>query len=809
MRHLAPLEEEGVVTQRLSGRTRFFRFTNTLKARAVTSKSNVLLLFIAVFSGIYRSALVLSNVFPPGSDIGLHNSLIHSIIQGGNTQFVWNYYHMGGGNSITFPGYHIFTSYIISFTGLPDYLAQAFVAIVFSSILVVVAFLLTRKVWNESVALIVAFLVGVSWFDIDMLLWAGYPNIVALALIPLAFYLLLEKSRFSRSQFVTVVSLVSAAIFLTHSLSTFVFTTIVLATLLVLVLFPKRMDARRKTVLEWIVPLIIGALLASPFLVQIAPVYLNADAAVFKGGSPEIQQLLLSTRILPTELTLPFFVGFFLYFLFSKYHHGRFFSLPTVLLVLWWLIPTALTQSSIVGLYTDYQRFLYFAILPLIILTGLCIFHGSHLLAKIADLLFSTGRKQLQTYFREKRVPRWVMRPPSNQILGGGFAIALILTVFLWMPNFFITPPKGFALQNYYQAMNTPGYEGVQWARTCTPTYSVFVADAWYGWWLGGFAQRPTISGVDPQFLTNSREFEPALLAARLLDTDYLIDNGLVQIREDGGYLGRHNPEFLVKLSNSYYPFPFLNFNNNQTTITLKKSGDLNTFKLSEIPVREMHVENSSTLVSTCVSWGNELLNFTQTSTVYQGVRFVNLTENIWSDDPTVSFDQVSFVVQTRAHIVSGNGTSIELVDPYLNVAGQMIFPEAQPSVTKTMEGQFEINFNLSTQLANEINFHASVFEYSSLGLNSATQNSLHQLFAHYTISYANIVSELPLDVFDYRRAIASLNASYIVLRDSSQIPRFAKDSLFSLVFINKEVAIFKIHNNLTSKLEIVSNAKA
>jgi DNA-binding transcriptional ArsR family regulator len=34
-RHLALLEEEGVVTQRLSGKTRFFRFTKTLKARAV------------------------------------------------------------------------------------------------------------------------------------------------------------------------------------------------------------------------------------------------------------------------------------------------------------------------------------------------------------------------------------------------------------------------------------------------------------------------------------------------------------------------------------------------------------------------------------------------------------------------------------------------------------------------------------------------------------------------------------------------------------------------------------------------------
>jgi DNA-binding transcriptional ArsR family regulator len=35
MQHLTLLEKEGVVTQRLSGRTRFFRFANTLKARAV------------------------------------------------------------------------------------------------------------------------------------------------------------------------------------------------------------------------------------------------------------------------------------------------------------------------------------------------------------------------------------------------------------------------------------------------------------------------------------------------------------------------------------------------------------------------------------------------------------------------------------------------------------------------------------------------------------------------------------------------------------------------------------------------------
>jgi DNA-binding transcriptional ArsR family regulator len=35
MQHLTVLEKEGVITQRLSGRIRFFRFANTLKARAV------------------------------------------------------------------------------------------------------------------------------------------------------------------------------------------------------------------------------------------------------------------------------------------------------------------------------------------------------------------------------------------------------------------------------------------------------------------------------------------------------------------------------------------------------------------------------------------------------------------------------------------------------------------------------------------------------------------------------------------------------------------------------------------------------
>lgn len=86
------------------------------------------------------------------------------------------------------------------------------------------------------------------------------------------------------------------------------------------------------------------------------------------------------------------------------------------------------------------------------------------------------------------------------------------------------------------------------------------------------------------------------------------------------------------------------------------------------------------------------------------------------------------------------------------------------------------------------------VFEYPILGSTLVTQSSLYGLFINNTRSYAEKVAEYPLEIFDYRQAIANMNVSYIAIRDDSQITRFAKDPLFSLVFINKEVAIFQIH---------------
>src|SRR4030067_2886263 len=157
-----------------------------------TSKKHLLLCLVLPFAGVYRMLLMHWAAYPPGADIGLHESVIYSITGSGNTNFLWNYYQMGGGLSLTFPGYHIFVSFVIFLTGIPDFLAHSLVVSLFSTSIVAVAFLVVRKMWGDSTGFVVAFLVAVSRFDIEMLFWGGYPHVVTLMLIPLILYLFLQ-----------------------------------------------------------------------------------------------------------------------------------------------------------------------------------------------------------------------------------------------------------------------------------------------------------------------------------------------------------------------------------------------------------------------------------------------------------------------------------------------------------------------------------------------------------------------------------------------------------------------------------------
>ncbi len=761
------------------------------------SRSYLLLSLIFIFAFIYRILLMLRTTFPPSADIGLHNSVIYSITQSGNTDFLWNYYHMGEGVSLTFPGYHIFVSYIILMTGIPDYLAQAFVASLFSSLIVLAAFLITRKVWNEPAALIVAFLVAVSRFDIEMLMWGGYPNVVALMLIPLSFYLFLQQPKFSLLGFLSVSSLLCASIFLTHSLSAMIFVAVTFLTLIFATIFSRRFAAKRELPLLWIFPLFIGVIIILPFIVNALPAFLGVNQDTLVNDGNAVKLATLSTQSVAVDFIFPLILYVILIFLFSRKYHGKFLTVPAFLLSLWILIPALGTQSYIVGFYTDYNRFRYFVYLPVIILFGVAFNFISNFFAKAIHLGLHKIDELPKLSLRITRI-LFYFRPILSRRPLYAFFILVFLLYSLFSTSMFLTPSKGIEMQSFYQVIDQPSYEAIQWIKNYTASDSIIAADATYGWWISGFSQRQTYSGQEPQYLMLSREYEPAKNVKNLLDTNYILDNGLIQIREDGGYIVRHNPIFLAKLNNSYFPYSFFHFNNNEIVVFCRIDDINYNFSLSELSIKDMYLEKADNNASIFITRGNEFLNITQVTTLYQGVRFANMSLSIETNLENINLDWTRFILHTKYAQHFKEENFFALVDTQSNVGAQLIFTKNQPQTsifTTENPSSIELFYNLNGNSRTKIEMFIGLFQipcsYPDVKIET---DYLSNLLANNTKTYADKLIDSPLDVFSYRDFIVDWNISYVVIRDAEIINRFRADPFFSLVFENEAVTIFKVN---------------
>jgi hypothetical protein len=391
----------------------------------------------------------------------------------------------------------------------------------------------------------------------------------------------------------------------------------------------------------------------------------------------------------------------------------------------------------------------------------------------------------------------------TPKTLYASFIVVIVLICMFAFPVF-ITPWQGTTDQSFYQVMDNPGYQAIQWVKQNTPPSSVFVSDAYYGWWLGGFAQRPTLSAVDPQYLTLAREFPIAKNASDLLDTDYLVDNSLVQVREDGGYIARHNPEILADLNWTYFPYSFFTFDSSQNEIKYAVNGTLQSVSLDKLAVKDMSLENTADRKTVAVVRGNDYFNYTQLTTVYKGLRFVNLTSTLDSTVPGVTFVWVDIDVQSKGGSVYQDSNTIGLVDVGVKTLGQLIFQANQPDATvHEDENPTRIHLEYSLNQKSQGQFQIMASAYSADNNPDIYKNSA-TISKYFTPIFAanlnNNQTPLPADFkewFDYRVAIQTNNVSYIVCRVAEMQPKFLQDPAFSLVFINSEIAIFKVKGNV------------
>ena len=784
-----------------------------------TNKHLILIFAVFIFAFLYRFLLMTHAIFPPGADIGLHNSIIHSIInQGSNVDFLYNYYQMGGGLSLTFPGYHLFTAQIMVLTSMPEYLVHTLAVSFISSITVLVSYLITRTVWKQSAAIIVAFLMAISRFDIEMLCWGGYPNVITLMLIPLTFYLYIQKKRFTKTPFYISTSLLISSIFITHSLSILVFVSILFSVIFFSLIFGQKLGTTRREALSWLLPVIFAVLLVSPYLTQIVPAFL------MNSTNADINQATASARVLPLELILPLFAVIGLYFLLSKKYYKQYFNIPTLLLVLWLFVPTLFTQGYLIGQYTDFHRFLYFVMLPLIMMISLFIDLGSDFFAHIIAV-YRTSTSQLNNTVKETRqvthkrltnFSKKIVKKSTQANLYAGFLIGFLIICF-FIP-IFAAPQEGLKHQTFYQVMNDPLYQAMEWTKTNTSNNATVVTEAYYGWWFAGFAQRPTWSAVAPYFLSLSREFPIAQVANNLLDTDYLFESSFemsgevhgIQVREDGGYMARHNPQIFACLNWTYSPYPFFNFNSNQTKIMYEVKGVPQSVTLDKLAVLDMYMENDTQHIAVSVTRGNDYFTCTQLTSVYAGSKFVNITTTLQATADNVSLSWLQSTLEANAlPIGTERSNSIGFLAKSVKVFGQIVFNKNIPFInSKSYNSAFtEVHLDYNLEGKKHAEMQMSLTTYSATNKQSLYDNNAKTLLNTFFDKQVDLNlqpenrNNLPLPTpFNYQAEIQVNNIEYIAVTRSYAADsnadiklKFANDPLFNLVFINPEVSIFKV----------------
>jgi hypothetical protein len=328
----------------------------------------------------------------------------------------------------------------------------------------------------------------------------------------------------------------------------------------------------------------------------------------------------------------------------------------------------------------------------------------------------------------------------------------------------------------------------------------VFVSDALYGWWLGGFAERPTLSAVPPQYLTVDQELAPATVAANLLDTDYIIDNGYIQVREDGGYIGRHNPEFLADLSWTPFPYSFFQFNDSEITLLSQNVGSVQSTDITQIPVTNTQLVGAQTSSpSIIVNKGNSDFNYSEILTVSQGIPFANMTIVIQSNNQNVSLDWANFILNSQGELIQPSANTIAMLDVGTKECGQLIFVQNQPEISSFNSENpcvTELSYNLQGKTTADIQILVGIYPVSESEITN--QASLNQKIIGNVQTAQNPTTALPMTTFDYQEAIAANSISYIANRDFEVNPKFANDPAFNLVFINNEVAIFRVKADAT-----------
>ncbi|MCW4034192.1 MAG: hypothetical protein NWF03_02380 [Candidatus Bathyarchaeota archaeon] len=748
----------------------------------ITTKHKHALLVVAIFgfAFLFRAAVVFHNPYPPSSDIGLHGSILNLILDEG-TLPEWNPYHMGGEPLATPVGFHFFVSVLIMFTGMPIVLAEIVTAAFFSSFVVFPAYLVSKQLWkNSNAGLLASLFAGISALSLEMIGWGGYTNVVSLALMILLFYLFIRDLDHPRYLNLVMGSMLFGTLVLTHTFSLSVILPVLVLFFIFLAIakIRKLENIQIKQSLKFFVVCgVFGALLIAPWVFRVLNFYVSASSeGALLGGLETNKNLILENRTL-SFIIVGLLIALVPTFYMLKGTRKKYVDTHSLLLVAWFVVPIVMTQAHLFGIYVDYSRFMYFIDFPGIMIISAALLYllrytkaGSEKYAKMKWI--KTRKYGLQTVF------------------------TTFVLLFIILSPWSILPKDAMDRADYYTTMHGPEGVGLEFIQTKTPEGSVLVGDHLYGWWLSGIGKRPTLSAAGLEFLIYPHEMEVAQSAQFMLDTNYFVDNGLIQIRENAPHLWRHNPGISYK-SWSGKSYSMMYFLDNQTSIGynyLDEHGNQVDENILLTEIRNidatMTYDNDSTTIT--VSRENSLLKVQRIITIYKGVRFMELSYVIEPKDAQTNIIEAQVTLNRTSGIpfTSEDNQIAGVYDPNPEVIGEVICQESIPTKIVNENDLWQIALQYSFSENHTTNIKLLVGVYSVEGLSS---EEIEQMYYDLAENPYEIVNTEPIYNWSYVEMIEEYDVSYVVCRYPIVYPKFAEDPRFRTVFMGRNVAVFQV----------------
>jgi hypothetical protein len=590
----------------------------------VTS-SNVIIRGLVALSAVVPVALISSflvtRALPWWMDGGDWLKRVNAML--GNTYPMWNQ------STLQYPP--LFLVFVTALSGFGEIAALEIAAIVAFALIPLMTYLLVTELLHDRVSgLASAWLAAFTPVWLEMFGWGGYPDLLGLAFLPLAFLGIFRYHRKHSSRNLMVLILTSAIIPITHHLTFLTFVGVLVIWGILSALFD-RVILRPLvfSIATTLATFVVYRLVAGPWQ------FLLFNPAALYYLQAQLTDFLWMFKSTPLFLIL-YFAAFASAALLVT---DRRFRTVGLLLIAWVLTPLVGTQGYLFGVSLDYSRILFFIAQPLTILAAAPLAFRNDVL----QVLRSGNLRRGLAEFKDILVPgKTLQANPLKQIVALVILVLSVISV-LGMP--FVGAATLGNLNTYYNVTDTYGdrekLQVANYIASTTPPNAVIVAETTAARWIEGYGQRRVLLAEDPRFLFLSGELERAYVATAIMFSFRGMRNGYAWIFDQAPY-SPVSPLISLYYHGAYTNMLFVNETSSFVTWTNTLTGKTYNMSLTDSTSKDSHwVVRDARQSTIAVQYRVGPITIVREVSLFAGIRNVTLGFHASANDSSIQITKL------------------------------------------------------------------------------------------------------------------------------------------------------------------------